>query len=104
RRINGLRRWFPGWDTEWHIWRRYPMARKPPLRLLGGDKKVDFCRGPAELADAIRHKRQCRLSAELGWHIGELIERLRYPEKFGSRRELVSSFDPIQPLPGIVAA
>jgi len=99
RRVNGLRRWFPGWDTEWHIWRRYPMARKPPPRLLGGDKNVDFCRGPAEMADAIHHKRPCRLSPELGWHITELIEHLQYPERFGSRRELVSSFDPIQPLP-----
>ena len=69
RRVNGLRRWFPGWDTEWHIWRRYPMARRPPPRLLGGDKPVDFCRGPAEMVDAIRNKRPCRLSPELGWHI-----------------------------------
>ena len=60
---------------------------------------MDFCRGPAEMVDAIRNKRPCRLSPELGWHITELIERLQYPERFGSRRELVSSFDPIQPLP-----
>jgi predicted dehydrogenase len=99
RRVNGLRRWFPGCDTEWHIWRRYPMARRPPPRLLGSDKPVDFCRGPAEMADAIRNKRPCRLSPELGWHITELIERLQFPERFGSQRELVSSFDPIQPLP-----
>jgi predicted dehydrogenase len=99
RRVNGLRRWFPGWDTEWHIWRQYPMARKPPPRLLGGDKNVDFCRGPAEMADAIRHKRPCRLSPELGWHITELIERLQFPEKFEGQREIVSTFDPIQPLP-----
>jgi predicted dehydrogenase len=99
RRVNKLRKWFPSWDTEWHIWRQYPMVRKPPPRLLGGDKPVDFSRGPAEMADAIRHKRPCRLSPELGWHITELIEHLQYPERFGSRRELVSSFDPIQPLP-----
>jgi predicted dehydrogenase len=99
RHVNRLRRWFPGRETEWHIWRQYPMVRKPPQRLLGGDKNVDFCRGPAEMADAIRHKRPCRLSAELGWHIAELIERLQFPEKFDRERELVSSFDPIQPLP-----
>jgi predicted dehydrogenase len=99
RRVNRLRRWIPGWDTEWHIWRQYPMAQKAPPRLLGDPKNVDFCRGPAEMADAIRHKRPCRLSPELGWHITEMIEHLQYPERFGSRRELVSSFDPIEPLP-----
>jgi predicted dehydrogenase len=99
RRVKGLRRWFPGWDPEWHIWRRYPMARRPPPRLLGGDKPVDFCRGPAEMVDAIQNKRSCRLSPELGWHITELIERLQFPERFGNRRELISTFEPIQPLP-----
>jgi predicted dehydrogenase len=99
RRVNGLRGWFSACDTEWHIWRRYPMARRPPPRLLGGRKNVDFCRGPAEMADAIRDKRPCRLSPELGWHITELIERLQFPEKFEGRPEIVSTFDPIQPLP-----
>jgi predicted dehydrogenase len=99
RRVNLLRRWFPGWDREWHIWRRLPMARKAPRRLLGGDKPVDFCRGPAEMVDAIRNKRPCRLSSELGWHITELIERLQFPEKFGSNSNVVSRFDLIAPLP-----
>jgi predicted dehydrogenase len=99
RRVNRLQQWFPGWDAEWHIWRRYPMVRKPPARLLSGDKSVDFCRGPAEMADSIRHKRPCRLSPELGWHITELIEHLQFPERFGNQREVISSFDPIQPLP-----
>jgi predicted dehydrogenase len=99
RRVNRLRQWFPGWEAEWHIWRRCPMARKPPPHLLGGDKLVDFCRGPAELVDAIRNKRSCRLSPELGWHITELIERLQFPKKFDGRREIVSTFDPIEPLP-----
>jgi predicted dehydrogenase len=99
RRVYRLRQWFPGWDTEWHIWRRYPMSRKPPARLLGGDKSVDFCRGPAEMAHAIRDKRPCRLSPELGWHITELIERLQYPERFAGRPTLESTFAAIEPLP-----
>src|SRR5262249_51159643 len=57
RRINGLRRLLPSRNREWHIWSRYPMARRPPPRLLAGDKPVDFCRGPAEVADAVRHRR-----------------------------------------------
>jgi len=98
-RVNRLRRWFPGWDSEWHIWSRYPMTQRRPRTFVGDDKPVDFCRGLAEVADAIRHKRPCRLSPELGWHITELIERIQFPETFSSQRELVSSFDPIQPLP-----
>jgi predicted dehydrogenase len=99
RRVNRLKGWFPGWDDEWHIWSRYPMARQRPRAFASTDKPVDFCRGPAELADAIREKRPCRLSPELGWHIAELIERLQYPERFRDRPALVSTFDPIQPLP-----
>jgi hypothetical protein len=68
-------------------------------RFVSESKPVDFCRGPAELADAIQEKRPCRLSAQLGWHITELVESLQYPERFGYRRELTSSFDPIEPLP-----
>jgi predicted dehydrogenase len=96
RRVNRLRRWL-GSNTEWHIWRRYPMRRRPATPLLGPEKPVDFCRGPAEMADAIRNKRPCRLSPELGWHITELIERLQHPERFDGRHELVSTFDPIKP-------
>ena len=98
RRVNKLRRRFFGAENDWHLWRRIPMARKPRGRFVAEDKPVDFCRGPAEMAEAIRNKRPCRLSAELGWHITELVERLQYPERFGER-ELVSSFAPIEPLP-----
>ena len=98
RRVNRLKGWFPGWDNEWHIWSRYPMARQRRPASARTDKPVDFCRGPAELADAIQEKRPCRLSPELGWHIAELVERLQYPERFRDRPALASSFDPIQPL------
>ena len=99
-RVNGLLRWCFGIDANWHIRSQYPLVRKPPFRFVSSGKPVDFCRGPAEMADAIQHKRPCRLSAELGWHINELIERLQFPEKFCERQpELDSSFDAIEPLP-----
>jgi predicted dehydrogenase len=99
RRINRVTRWFRGRDNEWHIWSRYPVARGRSRAFASDDKPVDFCRGVAELADAIRAKRRCRLSSELGWHITELIERLQYPERFRDRPALASTFDPVQPLP-----
>jgi predicted dehydrogenase len=100
RRLNGVRRScrFPGSSTDWHFWERYRFIKSPPRVLVSQDKPVDFCRGPAELADAIQSRRPCRLSAQLGWHITELIETLQYPERFGFRRKLASSFDAIQPL------
>jgi hypothetical protein len=38
------------------------------------------------------------LSAELGWHITELVERLQYPERFGDDRQVTSTFTAIEPL------
>ena len=103
RRVNRLKRFWggPGWEKEWHIWSRLPLARKPPPYFVGDDKPVDFCRGPAEMADAIRENRPCRLSSELGWQVTELIERLQYPERFRDRQAPVSTFAPIQPLPAV---
>ena len=101
RRVNSLRRSLkiPGFDNDWHFWDRYQYARKSPAHLVSSEKPVDFCRGLAELVNAIREKRPCRLSAAMGWHMVELIEGLQYPERFGFRRKLTSSFAPIQPLP-----
>jgi len=101
RRVNGLRALLgvPRHENEWHSWSRYPTAGKRPARFVSADKPVDFCRGPAEMVDAIRQKRPCRLSPEIGWHITELIERLQYPERFINRPAPSSTFEPIQPLP-----
>jgi predicted dehydrogenase len=101
RRLNNWRRSLrlPGSEINWHFWHKYPLGRKPLGSFVSGGKPVDFCRGPAELADAILQKRPCRLSAQLGWHIVELIESLQYPERFGFQRKLTSTFDPIEPLP-----
>src|SRR5262249_51955252 len=84
RRVNHGRRalrW-PGYDTAWHVWTKSPVGGKPRGRFVSSGKQVDFNRGPADLAGAIRQKRVCRLSPELGWHIAEIIERLQYPDRF----------------------
>lgn len=79
--------------------KKYPYACRPGFHRSGGNKPVDFLRGPAEVAGAIRENRPCRLSPELGLHMTELIETLQYPERFESPRTINSRFDPIQPLP-----
>lgn len=104
-RLNRLRRWLerllpnvPWSGQEWHFQRKYPFAIKPNGRFDGPDKQADFCRGPAELVQAVRERRPCRLSAQLGVHIVELIEALQYPERFGGTRRIESTLDPIEPL------
>ena len=80
----------------WH--RRLPYAVRPSFRASGRNKPVDFLRGPADLADAIRTGRPPRLSAELGVHLIEIIETLQHPERFDRPRQLSTGFEPIEPM------
>ena len=100
RRINHLRGalGFTGLRPDWHLWTKYPAVYGSGRMFASPDKLVDFCRGPAEVADAIREGRPSRLSPELGWHITELTERLQYPDRFANRSEIESTFDPIEPV------
>jgi predicted dehydrogenase len=98
RRVNRVRATM-GITREWCRWTKYPMVRKSTRRFASPGKLVDFCRGPAELADAVVAERPCRLSPELGWHVTELIERLQYPERFSGQPNVLSAFEPIEPMP-----
>ena len=106
RRLNSLREWMDNrisisdcFQDDWHFRKKLSFARRPSGIVVSKQKPVDFCRGPQEVADAIRKKRACRLSARLGAHIVELIEAIQYPERFGGRRKIESTFDSIEPLP-----
>jgi hypothetical protein len=96
RRANALRQalHLPGWERDWHLWRRVPPVRLDNRRRVtpGRTKQVDFCRGVQEMIAAIAEKRPCRLSAELGLHVVELIERLQYPARFGEGRDVKTRF------------
>ena len=100
RRVNGLTAKFRSHFGigDLHYRRRLPLVSQPRGRFVSESKPVDFCRGPAELASAVRENRICRLSPELGLHIVELIEGLQYPERFAGRRVIGSTFAPIAPL------
>jgi predicted dehydrogenase len=108
RRLNRALSWlekrspYALWGTNsLHVSRKLPFARTPSNNIVGIGKEVDFNLGPAEMAEAIRLGRPCRLSPQLGLHLVELIEVLQYPERFGGKRKIESTFDPIQPLPWI---
>ena len=105
--MGGVERWVNRWTEslrarwgvgEWRYRNRLPMTAKPPGKVVSASKPVDFCRGPAELAAAIRENRPCRLSAELAVHTVELVEALQYPERGGVKRQIKSTFAPIEPL------
>ncbi|MBI4470322.1 MAG: Gfo/Idh/MocA family oxidoreductase [Acidobacteria bacterium] len=100
RRVNRLRRalHLPHAEEEWYYQRGLPLVSQPPVRFANEGKPVDFCRGPAEMVAAIQERRPCRLSAELGLHMTELIETLQWPERSGGRCKIKSTFAPIAPV------
>ncbi len=78
--------------------RPLPMVRAPALRKKRGGPTMDFARGVAELAAAIRENRPSRLDADFAVHIAEVTEMLQYPERFARPAPVESTFSPIAPM------
>jgi len=78
--------------------KRLPMARKVPFKGGRGRPTMDFLRGPAELAAAIREGRPSRLDEDFAVHVTELTEMLQYPGRFDCPALVQSRFAPIQPM------
>ncbi|AHG88402.1 oxidoreductase domain protein [Gemmatirosa kalamazoonensis] len=76
--------------------RRVPLAR-PPGISLGGRDPIDFARGLAEAASAIRDGRPCRLGADLAVHVTETVLALRTPSP--APRALRTTCRPVAPMP-----
>ncbi len=82
--------------------RRLPLVRRPDFRYdVPGANRIDFCRGVAELADAIQDQRPCRISTRFSLHINEIVLALQDPQGMGCPRALTSRFDPatLTPMP-----
>ena len=86
RRLNRVRGWLqdilpvvPWSGREWQFRRKLPLVKPGPKHLVSRGKAVDFLRGPAEMAAAIQEGRPSRVSAELGLHVTEIVERLQHP-------------------------
>lgn len=77
-----------------------PLVREPSFhhRSRGGGF-MDFARGPAELAEAIKTGRPCRLSARFALHVAELVLAMESLKGEGGRVLLQSTFDPMEPMP-----
>jgi predicted dehydrogenase len=103
--------WF--YNAPVHIRRRLKIRRKmfvSPIKqkypLMGTKTKfnyraafqMDFARGIAEVADAIREDRPCRLSARYSLHVNELVLAIHHATETNSTYQVKSSFEPIQPM------
>lgn len=88
-----LERRFAGLGGE-----RMALARPCPLTRGRGKPTMDFMRGVAELAVAMRQGRRPRLDADFAVHITEVTEILQYPERFAPRQAVRSRFAAIAPM------
>lgn len=62
-------------------------------------KKVDYCLGIAEMAEALRDNRPCRLSPQYCLHHDEVLLAIHNALETGTPYNVTTSFDPMQPMP-----
>jgi len=76
-------------------------VRRPHFRWTGrrAANHIDYSRGVADLAAAVKEKRPPRLSARFSLHVNELALAIQDPLEYGSPRRLRSTFDPPSPMP-----
>ena len=85
------------------VWTRIA-RRLRPVRTANfrcapsGWLNMDFCRGIAEMADAIREQRPCRISARFALHVNEIVLAMQPKPGPGAVRELQSTFEPMRPM------
>jgi predicted dehydrogenase len=74
------------------------LVRKPTFALKSrGANRMDFARGVAEMAAAIREKRPSRMSSRFALHVNEIVLAIQSPPASGARQPIRSTFDPIAP-------
>jgi predicted dehydrogenase len=87
--------------------RRFQMPWTAPCRLLGrnnpriprrGAAQVDWCRGVADLAAAIRDRRRPRLAPDFCLHVTELTLGIHNAMHKPGTVSLATTFDPIEPM------
>jgi predicted dehydrogenase len=61
--------------------------------------KMDFARGPAEMAASLRENRPCRFSPEFSLHVNELALAMHHARRDGAAYRMRTSFPAMQPMP-----
>jgi predicted dehydrogenase len=81
------------------VWKqRYPLVKKAPRLGYRGAQQMDFCRGVAEMAEAIAHDRPCRLSTRFSLHNNEIVLAIQNALETGCSYKMKTSFEPIEPM------
>ncbi|HEY9768780.1 MAG TPA: Gfo/Idh/MocA family oxidoreductase [Coleofasciculaceae cyanobacterium] len=82
------------------IKQKYPLTgNKPKKYAYRGAFQMDFARGIAEVANAIKEKRPCRISAKYSLHVNELVLAIHNATETNSTYTVKSTFDPVEPMP-----
>jgi len=81
--------------------RRVPLVRKPTVRGRGLRKRngMDFCRGIADVMQALASGQAPTMTGQWALHITELVLAMQWPDIYGATREVTTDFEPLQPLP-----
>lgn len=84
--------------TPWS--RKYPLVRCPTVgRLPRGANRMEFSRGPAEVAEAIAEGRASRLASDYCLHNTEIVLAIQHALESSSTYQMTTTFAPIQPMP-----
>lgn len=97
-----LRRWLTlRRKTFLSPWRERRALARAPYGAIGtkGSQSMDFCRGPAEVAAAVRAGRPSRLSASFALHVTELALAIHDAPRHGASYRMVTEVEPIEPMP-----
>lgn len=80
--------------------RRHRLLASPfKTPRTGGPNAMDFARGPAELAAALRENRPCRLSPRFSLHVNELALAIHLAREQGAAYQMTTTFNPVEPMP-----
>jgi hypothetical protein len=74
-----------------------PAPYKSPK--TNGAQSMDYARGPAELAAAVRETRPCRLSPRFSLHVNEMALAIHLARECGSTYRMSTTFESVEPMP-----
>lgn len=79
--------------------KKVPLVRKPAVSGIGlwGKNAMDFCRGIADLAQAITTQTQPSMTARWALHITEVVLAMQSPDTYGDVRDIQHQFEALKP-------
>ena len=80
------------------IKQKYPLVGSKTKFSYGGAFQMDFARGIADIADAIREDRSCHLSARYCLHVNELVLAIHQASENNCTYRVKSNFEPVEPM------